>query len=220
MHSRKDLWNYFFILLITIALRNAGFTLISYAPIIVKCIFIFFFAFVAGSYFYNSKSTSTPDLLIALGISLCTFFLLRDKFLLGILILFLIVTLPPMAKSEGNKAVKVIVISINSLTVFIGILVLAFSFLLGSFGKTVETGKAPSPNGIFCIVYENIDAGALGGSSIATVKCSILDVINWERRIYIGRLAEKPLIHWVSNYTIEVNGREQNLFFGSTFDTR
>lgn len=220
MLSRKDLWNYFFILVVTSALRNAGFSLISYAPIIVKCIFIFFFAFVAVSYFYESKSISTPDLLIVLGISLCTFFLLLDKFLLGILTLFLIVIIPPMAKSEGNKVVKIIVLFLSSLTVFVSILVLAFSIMLGNFRGAVETGNTPSPNGVFCIVHQDIDQGALGGNSVATVKCTVLNIVQWERRIYIGRWKEKSNIRWDGNYKITINGETQNIFFGSIFDTR
>lgn len=220
MLSRNDLWNYFFILVITIILRNAGFSLISYAPIIIKCIFILFFAFVAVSYLYESHSISTPDLLIVLGISLCTLFLLMDTFLLIILIVFLIVIIPVMARSEGNQAVKIIAISLISLTVFVSILVLAFSMMLRDFGKTVEIGKIASPNENFSIVFEDIDQGALGGNFVANVNCSLLGVIQWKRNIYVGRLGKKPNIKWAGNYTVLIDGNEQNIFLGSTIDTR
>lgn len=220
MLSRKDLWNYFFILIITIILRNAGFSLIFYAPIILKCIFILFFAFVAVSYFYECKSISTPDLLLVLGISLCTLFLLMDTFLLSILIVFLIVIIPVMARSEGNKVVRIIVLFFSSLTILVSILVLAFSLMLRDFGRTVETGNILSPNKNFSIVSEYIDQGALGGNYVANVKCSLLGVIQWKRKIYIGRLGKKPNIKWAGNYTVIVNGNEQNIFLGRIIDTR
>lgn len=74
----------------TIFLRQIGFSLITGVAMGIHNLALVVLALLTGWYFYHKKYLSRRDMLMILGTSLCTFLLLRDTFVLGTLIIFLI----------------------------------------------------------------------------------------------------------------------------------
>jgi hypothetical protein len=138
-----------------------------------------------------------------------------------IVLLMLIVA---VKKFEGKRALKIIVLFISSclllVSMLLSMLFLAFGFFLKDFVLTEEIRTVPSPNGTYSLVVVNVDQGALGGNTLINVRRSYLGMVEWNRRIYIGRWGKQPNIEWVGNYEISVNGEHKGIFFGTTLDKR
>jgi hypothetical protein len=224
--NKRIVLGYILTIMITVVLRFSGFSLVSYEAIVLKYIFFSIFTITVGIHFYKRKVIYKRDTFIITGLSILTLFLIRDSFLLAMLItliVWLILTVV-VKKFDGKRVFQFVTLLISSCSLLVstilGVSLFALGILLSDFGKTEEIRSVPSPNGSYSLVLEKVDQGALGGNTLINVKHSYFGMVEWKRRIYIGRWGEQPNLEWVGNYEVSVNGEQRGIFFGTTLDKR
>jgi hypothetical protein len=224
--NKRIVLGYILTMMSTVVLRFSGFSLVSYEAIVLKYIFFSIFTITVGIHFYKRKVIYKRDMFIITGLSILTLFLIRDSLLLAMLItliVWLILTVV-VKKFDGKRVFQFVTLLISSCSLLVstilGISLFALGILLSDFGKTEEIRSVPSPNGSYSLVLEKVDQGALGGNTLINIKHSYFGMVEWKRRIYIGRWGEQPNLEWVGNYEVSVNGEHRGIFFGTTLDKR
>jgi hypothetical protein len=224
--NKRIVLGYILTMMSTVVLRFSGFSLVSYEAIVLKYIFFSIFTITVGIHFYKRKVIYKRDMFIITGLSILTLFLIRDSLLLAMLItliVWLILTVV-VKKFDGKRVFQFVTLLISSCSLLVstilGVSLFALGILLSDFGKTEEIRSVPSPNGSYSLVLEKVDQGALGGNTLINVKHSYFGMVEWKRRIYIGRWGEQPNLEWVGNYEVSVNGEHRGIFFGTTLDKR
>jgi hypothetical protein len=224
--NKRIVLGYILTMMSTVVLRFSGFSLVSYEAIVLKYIFFSIFTITVGIHFYKRKLIYKRDMFIITGLSILTLFLIRDSLLLAMLItliVWLILTVV-VKKFDGKRVFQFVTLLISSCSLLVstilGISLFALGILLSDFGKTEEIRSVPSPNGSYSLVLEKVDQGALGGNTLINIKHSYFGMVEWKRRIYIGRWGEQPNLEWVGNYEVSVNGEHRGIFFGTTLDKR
>jgi hypothetical protein len=226
IQNKKIMSGYLFVFVITLVLKAVGFSLISNEAMVLKYALFLVLTIAIGTHFYKRECTYMKDMFIITGLSFITLFEFRDLLLLAMLLtlIVLLMLIVAVKKFEGKRALKIIAVFISSclllVSMLLSMLFLAFGFFLSDFGLTEEIRTVPSPKGNYSLVVVNVDQGALGGNTLINVRRSYLGMVEWKRRIYIGRWGEQPNIEWVGNYEIRVNGEHRGIFFGTTLDKR
>jgi hypothetical protein len=224
--NKRIVLGYILTMMSTVVLRFSGFSLVSYEAIVLKYIFFSIFTITVGIHFYKRKVIYKRDMFIITGLSILTLFLIRDSLLLAMLItliVWLILTVV-VKKFDGKRVFQFVTLLISSCSLLVstilGVSLFALGILLSDFGKTEEIRSVPSPNGSYSLVLEKVDQGALGGNTLINIKHSYFGMVEWKRRVYIGRWGEQPNLEWVGNYEVSVNGEHRGIFFGTTLDKR
>jgi hypothetical protein len=224
--NKRIMSGYLFVFIITLGLKAVGFSLISNEAKVSKYTFFLFLTIAVGIHFYKRACIYMNDMFIITGLSFITLFEFRDLLLLAMLLtlIVLLMLIVAVKKFEGKRALKIIAVFISSclllVSMLLSMLFLSFGFFLSDFGLTEEIRTVPSPNSNYSLVVVNVNQGALGGNTLINVRRSYLGMVEWKRRIYIGRWGEQPNIEWVGNYEISVNGEHRGIFFGTTLAKR
>lgn len=81
---------------------------------------------------------------------------------------------------------------------------------IGSLVTTTDYVRAPSPDGKWLLVAEQIDEGALGGSVGVWVERNLLGVLTLRRDVYGGDWGQ-PKVRWIGAHTVRVGKHRVDL---------
>lgn len=216
--NERIVLGYFFTIMLIVVLRFSGFSLISHKAIVLKYIFFSIFTIIVGIHFYKRTLIHKRDMFVITGLSLFTIFLIRDPLLLAMLITLIVwlILSVVVKKFDGKRAFQFVTLFISScfllVSAILGVSLFALGIFLSDFSRTEEIRSVPSPNGSYSLVVEKVDQGGLGGNTVVYVSRSYLGIIEWKRRIYLGRFSEQPIMEWIGNHDVLLNGETKGIF--------
>jgi len=90
----------------------------------------------------------------------------------------------------------------------------SFNLIFSGFVEITDIEVIPSPNGSYNLILREIDQGALGGDVAVLIESkSFLGIIKRNRQtLSFGYWGYRPELSWVDNDTVEINGKQFNIF--------
>lgn len=203
----------YIVMIISVAVFNTmGYIVIDNSIInILKVLYFVILAYAVLS-FYISKRKNTMSILLMCIPNLLLFTAILDE-AIPYKVITMIIIFPLFLLKGIDKVRKIIGISIYSAFIAIGILGLSVDYFSGGFGEYTILSQQYSPNGMYRIVVSNSDQGALGGDTSVDLEGIYYGIIKKNiKTLYDGEWDVKPTVRWVDNNTVNINGRDMNIF--------
>ncbi|MDP4144112.1 MAG: DUF5412 family protein [Bacillota bacterium] len=169
---------------------------------------------------------------IILACAIISFYKSKKKNIISIILFFL----PILLAFSGIpfKVITMILIlplfflkGLIPVTRTIGILIYALLIPVGLLGIFIDfetntvIDRQYSPNGIYCAVTIDSNQGALGGDTYIELERIYYGILKKDiKTLYQGNWGEKPTVIWFNKNTVNINGRDMNIYTSKEWITK
>lgn len=202
---------YFALIIIAIIFNMLDLVFINTTIIIILKFSYFIILACAIISFYRSKKKNIISIILFFLPILLAFSGIPFKVVTMILILplFFLKGLIPVTRAIG--------ILIYVLLIPVGL----YGIFIGDFGANTVIDRQYSPNGIYSAVTIDSDQGALGGDTYIKLERIYYGILKKDiKTLYQGHWGEKPTVIWSDKNTVNINGRDMNIYTNKEWITK